>query len=127
MCSYIRSYQAKHSCLRYNLYIRKCLIAESDEKSGEKLSTAAVIFITIAITFVVTALTVYILTSMYYKHSMINMIKKSKAELKKIADQKKSPYANIVTMDPTCITTIKMEDNPAYKTHSDITIKKDTE
>ena len=101
--------------------------SESDEKSGEGLSTEAAVFITIAITFVVTALTVYILTSMYYKHLMINMIKKSKVELKKIADQKKSPYANIVTMDPTCITTIKMQDNPAYKTHSDITIKKDTE
>ena len=89
----------------------------SDEKSGEKLSTEAVVFITIAITFVVTALITYLLTSMYYRLLMTHQVKKFKVKFEKLenVDQQlqESPQANLVEMDPTCVTTIQMEDIPA--------------
>ena len=97
----------------------------SDGKSAEILSAVAT---TIAVTFVVTAVFTYILTSLYYKHLMIKLIKKSKADLKTIVAQKDSPvspYARI-KVDPACTNTIKMDANPAYGTKADTMIKMDT-
>ena len=98
----------------------------SDDKSAGILSTVA---ITIAVTFVVTALFTYILTNLYYKRLMINFIKKSKADLKRIVAQKDSPHACIM-VDSACIDrsdTIKMDADLAYRTKADTTIKMDTE
>ena len=99
----------------------------SDDKSAAslELSTEIVLAITIPVTFVITALFTYILTSLYYKHLMINFIKRSKADLKRIVAQKDSPHANI-KVDPACTDAIKMDANPAYRTKADTTIKMDT-
>ena len=67
---------------------------------------------------------------MYYKRSMINFVRKSRMEVKKLADQKESPYAlTKVTkvVDPAVCATIRMNTNPAYGTQTDATIKVDTD
>ena len=99
---------------------------------GDEFSTATVCVLAIAIgiTFFVTSLVTYILTSMYYKRSMINFVRKSRMEFRRLVDQKESPYAiPIVTKvaDPADYATIRMSDNPAYGTQTDATVKMDTD
>ena len=69
--------------------------------SDGNLSTEAVLAITISVTFVLTALFTYILTSLYYRRLMTNDIIKFNAELKGIKDGL-----------PACTNTIKMDANP---------------
>ena len=59
---------------------------------------------------------------------MINFVRKSRMEVRKLVDQKESPYALpkvTKVVDPAACATIRMNTNPAYGT--DATIKVDTD
>ena len=61
---------------------------------------------------------------------MINFIRESKADYRRIAAQKKSPYAlpRVTKMvDPAACATIKMTANPAYGTQIDASTKANTD
>ena len=77
--------------------------------------------VTFIITLVVTALTTYIITSMYYKHLIDHT-------MKSVINQEGDPHEDNKRHDPAYATTVKtnitMDTNPAYGTAT--TIKMDT-
>ena len=97
---------------------------------GDELSTAAVVGITAAVTFLVTSLVTYIYTSIYYRRSMINLVRESRADLRRNVAQNESscelPRVNKL-VDPAVCAATKMNANPAYITHTDASIKVDTD
>ena len=70
------------------------------------------------VTFVVTALITYIITSMYYNYRYELKEKVKVDDDKNVNTKQKDPYGGNITMDTNpaygTATTIKMDTNPAY-------------
>ena len=75
---------------------------------------------TFIITLVVTALIIYIITSLYYKYRYELKEKVKVDDDKKVNTKQKDPYSGNIAMatNPAYATTIKMDTNPAYATTS---------
>ena len=72
--------------------------------------------VTFITTLVVTALTTYIITSLYYKYQY-DIKEKIKVDNDKKVNSKQSDGGNIgMNINPAYTTTIKMDTNPAYAT-----------
>jgi len=82
---------------------------------GDDLSTGVVVAISAGLTFVITTLITYTITSSYYKHLMVRLMKKSKADLKAIASDQCVSTRDI-KVDPVDVgrANVKINSNPAY-------------